>query len=42
MPDWFRSKGLTPASLILLALCLVILAWTAVVPLTGMPSAPES
>jgi hypothetical protein len=34
MVDWIRSKGINPASLFLLAFCLVILAWTAVVPVT--------
>jgi hypothetical protein len=34
MLDWIRSKALDPASLFLLPLCLVILAWTAVVPVT--------
>jgi hypothetical protein len=34
MPDWISSKTLKPASFLLLALCLVILVWTAVVPVT--------
>ena len=34
MPEWISSKGLKPSSFFLLAFCLVILVWTAVVPVT--------
>lgn len=34
MPDWTPSKTFKPASLFFLAICLVILVWTAAVPVT--------